>query len=77
MTVAVARKLIEQGHLKADERIVLAITGNGLKTQEALIDRIARPQVIRPTLDDFKALMESTSNQQSPADQDVLAGAGV
>ena len=77
VTVAVAKKMIEQGHLKADERIVLAITGNGLKTQEALIDRIARPQVIRPTLDDFRALLASTSGQFASEQADVLAGAGV
>lgn len=77
VTVAVAKKLIEQGHLKTDDRIVLAITGNGLKTQEALIDRIARPQVIRPTLDDFRALLASTNDQFAADSAGVLAGAGV
>ena len=35
VTVAVARKLIEQGRIPRDEEIVLCITGNGLKTQDA------------------------------------------
>lgn len=35
-TVAVTRKLIQQGRIKPTDRIVVAITGNGLKTQEAL-----------------------------------------
>jgi len=35
-TLAVTKKLIEQGRLTAKDRIVIAITGNGLKTQEAL-----------------------------------------
>lgn len=34
--VAAARRLRECGHLQPDERVVLAITGNGLKTLEAL-----------------------------------------
>ena len=77
VTLAVARKLIEQGHLHRDESIVLAITGNGLKTQEALIDRIAKPQVIRPTLDDFKSLLTAMNNQHSQEAGQVMAGAGV
>jgi threonine synthase len=35
-TLAVTKKLLAQGHLKSNDRIVVAITGNGLKTQEAL-----------------------------------------
>ncbi len=77
VTLAVARKLIEQGHIHRDETIVLAITGNGLKTQEALINRIAKPQVIRPTLDDFKSLLAATNDQHSQAADQVMAAAGV
>lgn len=57
VTVAVARKLIEQGRIDADGTTVLCITGNGLKTQEAVAERIARPTVIRPTIEEFAALV--------------------
>ncbi|MEW6128533.1 MAG: threonine synthase [Acidobacteriota bacterium] len=53
VTVAVAKKLIEQGHLKRDELTVIAITGNGLKTQEAI--ELAPPQIIEPKLIAFEA----------------------
>ncbi|MDR3621143.1 MAG: threonine synthase [Paludisphaera borealis] len=59
VTVAVARKLIEQGRIDRDGSTVLCITGNGLKTQEALADRLARPVVIKPTMEAFDALVES------------------
>ncbi|MFO0951292.1 MAG: threonine synthase [Isosphaeraceae bacterium] len=59
VTVAVARKLIEEGRIDRDGSTVLCITGNGLKTQEALLGKIARPAVIRPTLAAFEALIES------------------
>jgi len=36
VTLAVAKKLIDQGRLPKDESIVICITGNGLKTQEAV-----------------------------------------
>jgi threonine synthase len=59
VTLAVARKLIEQGKIDRDGSTVLCITGNGLKTQEALVDRLARPVVIKPTMEAFDALVES------------------
>src|SRR5947209_9218925 len=61
VTLAVAQKLIAQGKIDRDGSTVLCITGNGLKTQEALIDRIARPVVIKPSLAEFEALVESHS----------------
>jgi threonine synthase len=58
VTLAVAQKLIEQGQIDRDGSTVLCITGNGLKTQEALHGRIAKPVVIKPTLEEFEALVE-------------------
>ena len=43
VTVAVTRKLIEQGRIPRDEEIVLCITGNGLKTQDAVTGLLAKP----------------------------------
>ena len=54
VTVAVARKLIQQGRIPKDESIVICITGNGLKTQEALESRIGLPVKIKPTLQSFE-----------------------
>jgi threonine synthase len=58
VTVAVARKLIHQGHIGRDEEIVLCITGNGLKTQEAIAELVERPALIAPTLKEFTRLVE-------------------
>jgi threonine synthase len=57
VTVAVARKLIEQGRIPRDEEIVLCITGNGLKTQDAVTDCLEKPAVIAPSLDEFSGLI--------------------
>ncbi|KPK41626.1 MAG: threonine synthase [Omnitrophica WOR_2 bacterium SM23_29] len=54
VTVAVAKKLIEQGRIPRDESIVISITGNGLKTQEAVQEHIGRPVKIKPTLASFE-----------------------
>ena len=39
VTVATAKALIAQGRIRPDEETVLCITGNGLKTTDALVDR--------------------------------------
>ncbi len=57
VTLAVARKLIEQGKIDRDGSTVICITGNGLKTQEALHGKVPEPAVIRPSLEEFEALM--------------------
>jgi threonine synthase len=58
VTLACAKKLIESGQIPRDESIVLCITGYGLKTQEAIVDHMQRPPVIRPALKDFEALLD-------------------
>ncbi|MGH7170083.1 MAG: threonine synthase [Gemmataceae bacterium] len=62
VTVAVARKLIEQGRIPRGEEIVLCITGNGLKTQDAVADYLEEPAVIAPSLEEFSGLIAEASN---------------
>ncbi len=61
VTVAVTRKLIEQGRIPRDEEIVICVTGNGLKTQDAVADRLERPAVIAPSLEEFVPLVEGAA----------------
>jgi threonine synthase len=60
VTVAVARKLLEQHRLPRDEEIVLCITGNGLKTQDAVAEFLERPTIIEPSLEEVEALVEGS-----------------
>jgi len=54
VTVAVTKKLIEQGRIKKNELTVVSITGNGLKTIEAVSNRIGNPVIIEPRLGSFQ-----------------------
>jgi threonine synthase len=54
VTVAVTRKLLRQGKLNPDESIVVAITGNGLKTVGAVNGCFDETAAIRPRLADFE-----------------------
>jgi threonine synthase len=58
VTVAVTRKLIEQGRIPRNEEIVICITGNGLKTQDVVTGLLERPVVIKPALEEFEAVVE-------------------
>ena len=58
-TVAVTKKLIEQGRIPRDESIVICITGNGYKTIEAVVGELAEPYTINARLAEFDQLQES------------------
>ncbi len=58
VTVAVTKKLLEQERIPRDESIVISITGNGLKTLEAVLDKVEKPCVIKANIEEFNALME-------------------
>jgi threonine synthase len=57
VTVACAKKLIESGKIPRDERIVLCITGHGLKTAESVAEHLGAARVINPSLREFDALV--------------------
>ncbi|MFC1623996.1 threonine synthase [Candidatus Omnitrophota bacterium] len=54
VTLGVTKKLIEQERIPRDEPIVVCITGNGLKTQEAVSEKIGRPIKIKPNIASFE-----------------------
>ena len=54
-TLAVTRKLLEQERIDRHGSIVVCITGNGLKTLEAVRDRVGAPVTIAPTLGSFES----------------------
>lgn len=54
VTLGCARKLIDSGRIGREETTVICITGNGLKTQEALLGKTERVHRIKPTLSDFE-----------------------
>ncbi len=57
VTVAVTKKLIDQGRIPKDESVVISITGNGLKTQEAVLDKLRARPVIEAKLQEFESLL--------------------
>jgi threonine synthase len=62
VTIGVLKKLVKQGVIKKSDVTVAYITGNGLKTQEAVIDSVGRPVRIQPSLVDFEKTFKMGKN---------------
>jgi threonine synthase len=64
VTMAVTKKLVSQGVIPKNESIVVSITGNGLKTQEAIADRVSQPRIIDARLEEFEELYFKIKEQE-------------
>jgi threonine synthase len=62
VTVGCARKLLKSGRISSDETTVLSITGNGLKTTDALVDKYEVEVPISPRFAEFEAYLQKTLN---------------
>jgi threonine synthase len=59
VTVSVAKKLAEQGRFGKDDVVVIAITGNGLKTQEVVTGQLGQTIGIQPNLASLDAALKT------------------
>ena len=64
VTLASAKKLIEQGIIPKDESIVICITGNGLKTLEVVTKFLPKLVKIKPNLASFEEHIKNGSHQK-------------
>jgi threonine synthase len=71
-TIATLKKLVEAGKIDPDEVTVVYITGNGLKTQEAVQGYIGEPLTIEPKLDSFERALERSHTLNRLEWQQVL-----
>ena len=54
--------MVKNGTIKKGDLTVAYITGNGLKTQEAVIDAVGRPVRIQPSLVAFEKTFKLGKN---------------
>jgi threonine synthase len=59
VTVGVAKKLIASGRIPAKDSAVLCVTGNGLKTLDAVMGHCGHPREIKPSLREFETLLSA------------------
>src|SRR5437899_797534 len=58
VTTGVADKLIREGRIYPDETTVVCITGNGLKTTDAIVAEYPATEAIAPKLEAFEAYLD-------------------
>jgi threonine synthase len=59
-TLAVCRKLIEQGRIARDESVLVGITGNGYKATDTIGQRLAASAHLSSSLNDFRKWYEGS-----------------
>jgi threonine synthase len=59
VTAGVTEKLIREGRISPDDTTVVCITGNGLKTTDAVAAEFPPAEAIAPRLDAFEALLDT------------------
>jgi threonine synthase len=59
VTAGVTKKLIAQNRIKPDETTVVCITGNGLKTTDAIAAEFPPAEAIAPRLEAFEAYLDA------------------
>ena len=59
VTTGVTKKLIDQGRIAPKETTVVCITGNGLKTTDAIVGEFPVSDAIAPRIEAFEALLDA------------------
>jgi len=58
VSVAVLKKMVEDGQIDKDETTVCYVTGNGLKATEAIMEVLSRPEVMQPDVAKISAVVK-------------------
>ena len=67
VTAGVTQKLIREGRIRPGETTVVCITGNGLKTTDAIAAEFPVAEAIAPRLDAFEAYLEAQLQKTAAA----------
>lgn len=57
VSVAVLKKMIEQGKIDANDKVVCYVTGNGLKATEAIMEVLEKPNTMKPNIGEISAVV--------------------
>ncbi len=63
VTLGATRRLIAEGAISKKESVVVCVTGQGLKTTDALVAALAQPPVIAAKIAEFDSLLDRESRE--------------
>ena len=58
VSVAVLKKMVDDGRIDRDETTVCYVTGNGLKATESLMEVLPKPQLMQPDIAKISAVVK-------------------
>ena len=58
MSVAVLKKMVEDGKIDKNETTVCYVTGNGLKATESIMEVLSKPQVMQADIAKISAVVK-------------------
>jgi threonine synthase len=73
VTTAVTARLYAHGRISADETTVVCITGNGLKTTDALEGRFPADTAVKPKLAAFDEYLRSLEGAEASLEEELVA----
>ena len=77
VTTSVAARLYAHGRIGRDETTVVCITGNGLKTTDALAGRFEAEPAVKPRLSAFDEYIRGVDQSLGNADEELVLAGGV
>lgn len=57
VSIAVLQKMVEQGKIDKNDKVVCYVTGNGLKATEAIMEVLQKPQVMKADVGEISAVV--------------------
>jgi len=57
VSLAVLQKMVEQGKIDKNDRVVCYITGNGLKATESIMTVLQKPQTMKADIAEISAVV--------------------
>jgi len=62
VTIAVLKKLVQEGLIRPDETVVCCVTGSGFKAADTIQKEIPAPDVIKPSLEAFSSIYKGVEH---------------
>ena len=57
VSVAVLKKLVDDGFIERNEKVVCYVTGNGLKSTEAIMSALPKLDIVKPDVQTVSAMI--------------------
>ena len=55
VSISILQKMVEQGKIDKNDKVVCYVTGNGLKATESIMQVLPQPTVYKPNINEISA----------------------